>query len=287
VLGWMLLVGVGVGVAVSRIDGCIAQGADPSRPASSVLTAAFFGALGAMAAPLVVHGAHIGGGNGYAAAAVAFAAVAAGWLAVRAPAARDEPPPARWRSLLSNQPWLLLFLAFLFGVVDNGVLALAPAEYFARGASEWVSALIGVAAAGGLAIAQICSVRSLESDARPSAGLGLSLSLVGLALSLAVLGAGPEALAGGALVLLTGGFAEFVFGFGLFLYLARARLGFGVAMAAFVAACGLGEFAGPLLMQALADAGLPGAGYWLVSVAAAAAAFACLPAPRRVELCDV
>jgi len=284
----MFIVGTGVGVAVARIDGAIAETAQPDRPASSVLTAAFFGALGAMAAPLLVQGERIAGLGGYLAPALAFGVVGLLWAWLRptppAEASRDKPS---WRLWTGRQPWLLLFLAFLFGVVDNGVLALAPAEYFARGASEWVSAFIGVAAAGGLAIAQILSVRSLESRQGGSANLGLSLSLVGLALSLAALGIGPGPLAGAALVLLTGGYAEFVFGFGLFLYLARAPGSLAGATAAFVAACGLGEFVGPLALQALADAGVPGAGYWLASAAAGLAALACVPTTRPAELQNV
>lgn len=272
VLAGMFLVGVGVGAAVSRIEGCVAQSADPARPTSSVLAVSFFGALGAMAAPMLVEICRVSGVSGYWAPSVSFGLVALSWWWISRSRSSASITSTGWRDLPTRGARLLLFLSFLFGVVDNGVLALAPADYFSRGAPEWVSVLIGVAAAGGVAIAQILSVRSLESNAGSAVRAGLCLALVGMALCLGLLAIGTDPIAGAALVLFTGGYAEIVFGFALFLYLASARGAVMAATAAFVAACGLGEFVGPLVMQGLADLGAPAAGYWLVALAAGAAA---------------
>ncbi len=264
--------GIAIGLGVAAIDGLAAAWA-PDRPTSAVLKIALAGSVGAMLAPVLVQIAKDAGISTLVVPIASFLVAGALWTALRTPAAQTPSPRGpRWG--------LLVLPAFLFGVVDNGILALAPAQASVDGAATWTVAWLGFTAAAGAALVQLVAV--LRAETAPGRGrVAHQLMvgcLVGLAGALALLALRPEPMMAGMLLTLIGLLADIAYGLGLFAYLRTVPAGtVAGATAAYVCACALGETVGPVLLSGLGHLAGPSA----APLAAAALATACLVAGMR------
>lgn len=268
----LMVVGAAVGLGVAGVDS-MAAATSPDRPTSAVLKIGLAGAIGAMLAPLLVHLAGVIGGAPFLTPAIAFSTAGGLWMLVpsRADAPDRDRTPQRWG--------LYVLPALLFGVVDNGVLALAPAQAAIDGANSWTVTWFGLAAAAGATLVQLGAIWKAERSpgAAETPDRLLAAGLLALISALVVLALRPTPLIAGGLLTLVGLLADCIYGLGLFAYLRRVAPGqVAGATAAYVCACALGETVGPLV--------LPWLGQWTGKAAplvAAVLAVICMAAARR------
>ncbi len=268
----VLIIGWGVGASVALVDGSMALRAQEHTRGSAVVGIALFSSIGAAAAPFLAQVADGIGAGLFAPSAIAFCGAAA--LGLTAPTA-GHAATVFDRRIRKADPVQLSLLAvaapLLFGIIDNGVLALAPAQLIIAGADGWTAALVGVAAAAGAAIVQIGAVKRLEfGRARAPAQVlkGSAAIVIACLLLLALLpGAGATAF----LLIILGVAIDLVYGAALVICLTNASPG-GVAKAAglFVAICALGEIFGPLIVAGAETLGGPGTAPWAIAFLAAA-----------------
>lgn len=262
----LVQIGLAIGLSVASMDAAVAERSG-KHAASSVLGVGVFGLAGIMIAPLLVQAVRGFSETAYLVPAVAFAAGAACWIGM--PRLRSSPP-LKWPGHFHlPRPHPLVLTALLFGVVDNGVLSLAPAYFSSTGASDLVAMGIGFTAAAGATIFQLVAiVRAETGDASGRVSLLLTcLSFTALLLAMLCL---PTSLVlKGLLLTLLGFTVDVAYGVGLFVYLSRLPATQAAsATVGYVCACALGETVGPILVDTAQRALWPGLFFALPAVLA-------------------